>query len=326
VSREILRFKLVSCALSGLAAGLRPSVALANPDGVELAGATIQVEAQPGAEDCPDAQALSRRTAAHGMPRGTPSAPLVIHVEFHRSDAGYEATVSTTGRTRGARELTASGPTCDPLAAATSLVLAVLLDLRPSEEAKTRLAPPPIKPAPTHDAPPSLFRYVALGPHASAAYGLLGSGPSAAFGGTTRVRLGYVEGELSGFSAVERSISYSGGFVDLNLAAGSFGLCGYPNPIGRATELGACAAVLVGGIRANGRGFYTNDEAAALWLAGRFGVTLAVPLARHWATRLGLDVLLPFRRYSVVVDRVGPVFDPPAAAVILTFGPEFRIL
>jgi hypothetical protein len=326
VSREILRFKLVSCALLGLAAGLRASVALANPDGVELAGAAIQVEAKPGAEDCPDAQALSRRTAAHGTPRGMPRAALAIHVEFRRSDAGYEATVSTTGRTQGARELTASGPTCDPLAAATSLVLAVLLDLRPPEEAKGQQAPPPSTRVRTDDSPPSLFRYVALGPHASAAYGLLGSGPSAAFGGATRLRLGYVEGELSGFSTLERSISYSSGFVDLNLAAGSLGLCGYPNPIGTATELGACASVLVGGIRANGREFYTNDEAAALWLAGRFGVTLAVPLARHWATRLGLDVLLPFRRYSVVVDRVGPVFDPPTAAVILTFGPEFRVL
>jgi hypothetical protein len=326
VSRGIHRIKLVSCALVGLAVGLRPSVALGSPDGAELAGAAIQVETMPGAEDCPDAQALSRRTAAHGTPRSMPSAALAIHVEFRRSDAGYEATVSTTGRTQGARELTASGPTCDPLAAATSLVLAVLLDLRSPEEAKAEQKPPPIKTAPRDDSPPSLLRYVALGPHASAAYGLLGSGPSAAFGGATRIRLGYVEGELSGFSTLERSISYSTGFVDLNLAAGSVGLCGYPNPIGTAVELGACASMLVGGIRASGRGFYTDGEAAALWLAGRFGVTLAVPLARQWATRLGLDVLFPFRRYSVVVDRVGPVFDPPAAAVILTFGPEFRIL
>jgi hypothetical protein len=325
VSRGIHRIKLVSCALAGVAAGLRSSVAVATPDGVELAGAALQVEARPGAEDCPDAEALSRRTAAHGTPRRLESSALAIHVEFRRNDAGYEATVSTTGRTQGARELTAAGPTCDPLAAATSLVLAVLLDLRPPEEAKVERAPPPNEPTPKKAAP-SLFRYVALGPHASAAYGLLGSGPSAAFGGTTRLRLGYVEAELGGFSAVERSISYSTGFADLNLAAGSIGLCGYPNPIGTAAELGACAAVLVGGMRASGRGFYADDDDAALWLAGRFGVTLALPLTRHWATRLGLDVLLPFRRYSVVVDRVGAVFDPPAAAVVLTFGPEFRIL
>jgi len=51
-----------------------------------------------------------------------------------------------------------------------------------------------------------------------------------------------------------------------------------------------------------------------------------VPLAREWAVRLSADLLVPFRRYTLAVERMGIVYQPSPVAFAVTFGPEFRFL
>jgi hypothetical protein len=157
-----------------------------------------------------------------------------------------------------------------------------------------------------------------------AGYGVLGPTVSASFGGEARLRFGHAELELGGFAGPARSIDYAPGSVDVRLAAGHLGLCGYLDARAERLELGVCATLFLGELLASGHGFYEDKPASSFWIAGAIGATLAVPLARHWALRLGLDLVVPFRQYTLEVDRVGVVFDSSPVGVGLALGPEFR--
>jgi hypothetical protein len=311
--------------LSLLTATLLSFLALPEAAATELAGATLEVERAPGAEGCPDAELLSERTLAFGTSPAQPTARMRVRVEFSRLGQRYQAVIRTSGRSHGSRQVFDDGPGCGPLATATSLVLAVLLDLRPHGEPTVVRGNRSPAPSP-RTAPLPVFRYAAIGARASAAYGLLGPTVSLSFGGDVRARLAYIELELGGFAALRRTVDFPPGSVSVNLAAGSAGLCVYPGRDGTALELGACGALLLGRIQASGRGFFEDREAAAWWTAGRIGATLAVPLARHWAVRLSADLLVPFRRYTLDVERVGLVYESSPVAIGVTFGPELRFL
>jgi len=300
----------------------------------EIAGATLEVKSAAGAESCPDAEALREQTSKLGTPQGSERAPLRVEVEFLANGAGYRAIVRTSGSTEGTRELTADGPSCEPIAAATAVFLAVLLDLLPASEApalRAESAVVPAEPALLREnsaAPsarvPGLLRSVGVGAHVIAGYGLLGPTVSESFGGEGRLRFGHAELSLGGFAGPARSVDYAPGSVAVNLAAGHVGLCAYLDARGDRLELGACATLLLGQLRASGEGFYEDKQASSFWIAGAIGATLAVPLARHWALRVGLDAVIPFRQYTLEVDRVGVVFDSSALGLALAFGPEFR--
>jgi hypothetical protein len=288
----------------------------------ELAGSTIEVTRTVGAESCPDAESLKERTLTIGKPR-LRAELLRIQVEFRRSVAGYSATLHTSGRSTGKRELSADGPSCEPLAQATSVVLAVLLDLLPpGESAPLPDAPPPLPTASA--AKSSVFEYLALGARAGVQYGVFGPSISASFGGEARLRLARVELGLGGFHSPGRSVDLAPGVVSASLTGGSLGVCGYRTVRTRELELGACALLSLARFAAFADGFQTDGDAASLWIAGGIGATLSLSLGRHWALRAGLDVIMPFRQYRPQVERVGFAYDALAVAMALNFGPEWR--
>lgn len=293
----------------------------AAPAVTELAGATLEVENSADAGGCPDSEALKRRTLALGLPPAEPHPPLAVHVLFRRERQTFLATVTTAGRSSGERELTDSGATCDGLAAATAVTLAVLLDLRPHEST----VPPPAgaPPSTAERRSPPLFRYAAVHAHQDLAYGLLGPAPSLGFGADARVRLSPLDVMLGGFAALERSVELAPGTVEVGLAGGYFGVCAAGLRSSR-VELGGCASFLMGSFRAAGHGYYSDDERSALWLAGSIGATLVFELSRHWAVRLGAGVVIPFQQQEPVVGRVGRAYDAPAVSGVLSFGPEVR--
>jgi hypothetical protein len=201
-------------------------------------------------------------------------------------------------------------------------MLAVLLDLRPREApAPATTGAPSESPATTADDGP--FRHVALHARLDAAYGVLGPDFGLAYGGDARLRWGRFEFVLGGFAFAERSVELSPGSVEVGLAGGNLELCAAVAQSGR-VELGACGSFLIGSFRGSGHGYYADEDDSSLWLAGELGATLALELDRHWALRLGLGVLVPFRRYSPEVDRVGVAYEAPPLALVLGFGPEFR--
>jgi hypothetical protein len=288
-----------------------------------VAGASLEAENSAGAESCPSAEALAARTLALGLPPSEPREKLSIQVTFRREGTDFYATLRTRGPSSGERELTDVGPTCEALAAATAVTLAVLLDLRPRENTArpvTRSAPP-ARPA---QRKPGVFRYASLRAEQDATYGVLGPAFSLAFGGALGVRLARFEVTLGGFAFLERTFELPPGTVDVGLAGGSLGFCAAAVRTER-LELGACASFLVGRFHGSGHGFYTDHEHAELWLASGIGATLAVELSRRWAVRLGLEALVPFRQQEPVVDGVGLAYDPLPVGFMLRLGPELRI-
>ncbi len=288
----------------------------------ELAGATLETRASSDAESCPNAEALRKRTLALGMPPTQVAEPLTIEVSFERAEAAFVATVRTSGRASGTRELSAPGPTCEPLATATAVMLAVLLDLRP-QGSEAPPAPPPAERAPPANAPPGPFRYVALSSHLDTEYGLLGPAFGEALGADTRLRVSRFELSLGGFALRDRTVRLAPGNVSVSLLAGRLGLCGYFARLGR-VEIAACAALLLGRFHGAGYGFYREESGASSWLGVGVGATAGLELSRHWALRFGLDLLVPLRQYTPEVVRVGDAYRPSPLAVALGFGPELR--
>jgi hypothetical protein len=305
---------------------LRPVLAIvslifaAQAQAAELAGAVLETASAPGAEGCPQAEALKARTLALGRPRAQPTEPLAVRVEFRREAEGFAATVHTRGRTHGTRELAAPGPTCEPLATATSVVLAVLLDLLPPGAPEP---PPTAAPQPSSDAPP-LFRHVAIGPRFGVQYGLLGTALGASFGAALGLRLASVEIEAAGFVLPERSVSLPPGVVTAQLTAGSAGACVFPSLETLPFELGGCGSLIVGRLAASGRGFYRDRDVTEPWVGGRLGAAFVVPLGKFVAVRAGLDLIIPLTQPSIVVDRVGTAYETSPLGGALTFGPELR--
>lgn len=309
--------------LHGLIAGVGVSAASpAARAATELAGATLEVENSGDAATCPDSDALRIRTLALGLPPTEPREALDIRVRFRRENGFFHATVTTAGRSSGERELTDASTTCDALAAATAVTLAVLLDLRPYEGAR-----PSSKSAPAASASergePGLFRHAALHAHEDVAYGVLGPAFSVAFGGDARLRLSRIDVTLGGFASLERSVDLLPGTVEVGLAAGYLGFCVAALRASR-LELGGCASFELGRFRGAGHGYYGNEERSALWLAGSIGATLAFELSRHWAVRLGAGMVIPFQQQEPVVNRVGRAYDAPAVGGVATLGPELR--
>ncbi len=302
---------------------LLPLIFAASAGATELAGAVIETASAPGAEECPEAEALKARTLALGRPRARPSEPLLVRVEFRREADGFAATVRTSGHGQGTRELAAPGASCEPLATATSVVLAVLLDLLPPGAPEQPTPPPAVTREPSSDAPP-LFRHVGVGPRFGVQYGLLGPAFGASFGGAVALRLSFVEVEAAGFFLPARSISLPPGIVSAQLTFGSVGACVFPRSGARSFELGPCASLMVGRLAGAGDGFYKDHDVAEPWLAGRLGATFVVPLGRHVAVRAGLDLIIPFVQSSFVVDRVGTAYEVSPLAGALSFGPELR--
>jgi hypothetical protein len=287
----------------------------------ELAGAVIETVSAPGAEQCPPAEALKERTLALGRPRARPAEPLLVRVEFRRDGDGFAATVRTVGRRQGTRELAAPGASCEPLAAATSVVLAVLLDLLPPGAVEQ--PPPAASPEPDAGTPP-LFRHVAVGPRFGVQYGLLGPVLGASFGAAVGLRLSRVEVEAAGFALPERSVSVPPGTVSAQLSGGGAGVCVFPSLAARSFELGGCASLLVGRLAAEGQGFYRDRSVSEPWLGGRLGAVFILPVSRHVAVRAGLDVILPLVQPVLEVDRVGTAYEAGLLAGALSFGPELR--
>jgi len=290
---------------------------------------------------------LAQRTLALGTLGASQLEALRIQVRFRRDGTTFFATVNTSGRSSGVRELSAAGPSCEPLAAATAVMLAVLLQLRPDTVVDNTASPGPVNSASEPESAsspsaaqeprrvsrvvwsrsgrrePGAWRYVALGAQAHAEFGILGAALGFGFGGNARLRVSDFELELAGFALLDRSIPMAPGRVEVGLAAASAGACGYVLR-SAPTELSLCAAFLVGRFHGRGVGYETDREVTSLWLGGAAGAQLTLELSRQIALRASLAAVVPFQQAIVSVERVGQAYDASPLAAIFGFGPELR--
>jgi hypothetical protein len=287
--------------------GVRPASA------AELAGATLRVARAEGAEDCPDESALARSIAALGGASGAVR------------PGEYVATIQSTGRKTGVREIKLRTESCGNLAEATSVALAVLLDL--VAESKDAPAAPPESAA--LDAPPAprpKTERLALGVgiQSGAGYGLLGEAVSPLLGGRIGLGARRVELVLAGVWIAPRDIDHAPGSVEVGLAALRLDGCWWSTPREN-SGVGMCLGLSGGRVWGEGAGFDANYAVVRPWLAAAFGASLRARLTVRVALRFALSALVPLHAETFSVTGSGPAYETLPLAAVLETGPELSI-
>lgn len=296
-----------------------------------------------GATDCPDAAELSKQVRVL-TPKGpdpldgTASGTDAISVDFGRRGPRLRAVIRATGEKSGSRVLDDDGPSCGPLAEATALAIAILVDpdaavtlagkestARGAEPAKT--IEPAVEPVPESAAQrprvpeEAKTRAAGWGVSIDAGAGIVtGVNASVApvFLAAITVRpVAQLSFEASALMALPRSHDLDRGTVDVSAAGGGASACVWP--IARAgrvsIDLGGCLGGIIAAVRGTGSGYDADRSASRPW--GAFDAHFAArgdlfgPLG--WGVRGGAAV--PFHRESFGVAGAGTAYEMASIGV-----------
>jgi hypothetical protein len=234
---------------------------------------------------------------------------------------------SLAGR-QGRRSIEAAS--CQDLANATALILALMIDPEAVAAHTTQpLPPPPAEPVPAPEKKSWDIEYL-VGLHGAGSSGTLPSFDAGLGGGIglagRRWRV-----ELSGTYGLRRDqkaavAEVPGAYGRFNFMAAMLAGC---FNLGGALAYGACADAEVGMVSAKGFGINQGLPARTLWLALGAGVYAAVPLRPYLSLPVHLDMLAPLRRSEFVFkdepgNVTGRVFKAPAAGVRISMGIELH--
>lgn len=288
----------------------------------ELSGSELEVSRKPEAADCPDTALLTRSVGALGTAPSQPSEPMRVEVSFEHNQDGYTATIRSFGRKPGLRRLATTGKTCEPLADAVAVALAVLLDLIPPPENKvetraTDAAPPIDERAPF---------VLAVGVRAGVGYGELGNGVSGVFSALVRLSRERFQLLGSAFWSTPRDSDFGPGSVELGLWGGGLDACFRLGASSR-ERLGwsPCAGFRLGSLSGRGVQFDRNYEASQTWTALVAGGSLHVPLRRNWGFVAALSAVVPLKQHRFLVAGAGAAFENRPLGLLLEVGPETAI-
>lgn len=314
--------------------------------------AEVSVEREARAMDCPDAAELEEAMAKQRAGTRAGEAPgrkpgegtERIEVRIARDDEGYEALIDAP---RGLRRIRDPGPSCEGLAAALAVTLALILDElgegkvveAPAEEGAAPAEPPgqaPLRPEPEPDLLPTLRprRRAPARPDEGPVLVHLLAGPTLGFLtplsfallGDLELRMeGRLSFGLGGAWLPTRTVDYPAaaypeGEVDVSLAAGMGRAC----VRAAGSEYGVldfCLMPALGALRGEGRHYRTNRVASEPWVALGAGAVASGSFAGRlgWSSRLGFFV--PLTRPSfTVTSRAGEAFQSPQMALLLVAG------
>ena len=305
----------MAVALGGV---LAPAPAWATP-----LTATMTVEREPGALDCPDsAELTSRVEQILQRPltgEGTGGDQIRVRVRFGRQVDDYVANLQFRGPKPGERVLRDQGPGCGALSEAVSVAVGLLLDRElqrpPRHDAET---PPPREPATKparvgrKPAPPAR--------RASELRGSLGGGLWWGFGDTAAPR---VDGDLelrvlhtwildAGFIATWPAPTRFGtGDVRVSLLAGTVRGCAV---FGDRWFVGPCAAVGIGRLHGVGVGYDEVGTDNVLWSAVGAGVVAEAPVWEDVFWGVSAEVWRPLSRLTFSVQNAGTAWESPPVA------------
>jgi hypothetical protein len=303
-----------------------------------IAGGELRVSRTDAVADCPDEHTLGSLTLALGVPPADVSTELVVEVELDRDEAGYVARIRASGRKSGTREIRSDGESCEQLAQATSVALAILFDLLPQGPAlpdppRLSLTAPRPMPKPTSDAahaalgpparPPEPPAVAWLGAYGGIASGLLGHALTGHVGATLRFPQGrVVELGFGGFWAPGRELSHVPGSVSVFLLAGKSDLT-FAIVQSERVALRAGAGISIGNIVGSGDGYDRDHTAWEFWLAPGLTAFGRLRLSQRWALALATTPHVPSRTQTFSVHGVpGTAFEGAPAAVLIELGPE----
>jgi hypothetical protein len=278
----------------------------------EILVAQFDLDKKESASSCPDRASITDAVAARlGRVPFDDKAELKITAHLSRDDRWSARIVLQRGEEIvGERELASSATTCDELAEAVALAIAIAIDplvltrdvgdagdagdaapaLREEPDAAPEVREPEAAPAPPqHDAIDVAIEVF------GGAFGAIGSAPSPTLGlraggsiGVDVFRVG-VEGRAD----LPASARVSGGSVETHLLTGAL------MPCVQMTIVMGCAVVEAGAMRAQALDLPGATPQTSPWLAGGGRVALEWPFMDVWRARLHLDVVAPLTRVSV---------------------------
>ena len=299
--------------------------------------ATITVERDASASDCPDQDALTRNVErilqrSFSTTHATRAQVLQVAVHFALEHEDYSAEVRSLGPKPGERRLRDHGRSCAALAEAVSVAIALLLDKeleRRSAEPATAIAPAantpraeaPPKPRATPSEAPSQFELRALF-EAGMASGLSGS-RAPLLGEMLGLRIHERFSIEVGFNAALPATTHFGaGQVRSTLLFGSLRAC---YAWGARYSLGPCALLGVGRLRGVGLGYASVQSESLPWVALGAGLVAEGPVWGRVFWGLSGVAWLPTRRSAFSVENAGTAWESSPFGVSANARLGFRI-
>jgi hypothetical protein len=288
-----------------------PSVARADAD--------LVVTRRDGAGDCPDADEV-RRLALGAVPSSLPPRVHAYRVSFERSGGAYRAEIvdDTAGRARRLEDL---GPGCGPLGQAAAQVVATMWSSERDDTSPP--PPPPSAPSPPRSsevspANPSRKVRGVFGAGAALAVGILR--PAApAFLGDAALELAHASLALGALWIPAQTIAVAPGSIDVQLLAATLRGCAFS---GGDTQLGVCAKVLAGAVRAEASGYSTDTRRARPWLAIEPEVYVDHRVFGWFRGRAALGAVVPLRAEAFSVTGAGAAYGTPSVGGLASLSLE----
>jgi hypothetical protein len=323
-------------------------------------GAELAVERSAEAQDCPGSVELTARVERilqRPLPKThepTDAELVRIAVEFARSSAGYTATLHFHGPKTGERHLLDRGASCEALADAVSVTIALSLDRElerqaargeskaadsPGEkpEAESTRSVPSVAPAATPGdrragSSSCAAAEARMSGHAWDLSVLIEGGPALGFGAPAAFTLAeHLQARLRrswlfdlGFHTVLPGTSDSGaGGVRTAWLFGSARVC---YVWGGDYSVGPCTLFGAGRVRGVGVGYRESRSDDLTWSALGGAVLAQGPLLGPAFWGLSGTLWVPLRRLTFSVENLGVVWraSPVSGAVMLGVGVRFR--
>jgi hypothetical protein len=314
-------------------------------------GAWLEVDRGPGSDACPNADALAPRVLE--LVEHPPEGELPhVRIVLSRDSETLRAQISMHGHRSGERQLSAPASSCDELAEALVVALALMLDpnLPGSVSESAATSPQAPKSAPNDDVAAVVDRASAVErarntprdhPTTDAARAdrgaeklwlVAGGGVSQALDGMTPGALLGVELEDDGWYAAAHGLAFTRtaalgrGTTSLWLLGGQVRAGAYW--LGPATGLrwGGAVDLAAASLSASADGYETSSSSTRPWVAGGLATVVSTSAEPKVSYRVSVAVLVPFLRDTFVVQNLGAAYETPAITVWLDLLIAVRVL
>ena len=309
---------LLAAAFAGIVATVSAGVAKAQ-DSFRFAW-----NAPPG---CPDRAAVLRRIGALVGATDVP-ADLWFDADVTPSETGRWRIVLKSGWTGSTSERRFESVSCENLAAATALIVAMSIDPAAVAERATTATgyrePPSADEAGTSSRTDRTGAHLAIGLRTAGDLGSLPA-PTLAAGGGASLAWPNLRVEAGALAWLPRRTSN-----DPSAAAGEIGLVtgdarGCAKIAGGSAHIDGCIGAEAGVTTGRGTGFPQATQSRGLWLAALAGLTLRPSSRDVLGAWVGLDIGVPLFVPTYVIEGVGEVHRPWPVLVRASMGMDFRL-
>ena len=274
--------------------------------------AVISVDRTPAAADCPSAERLAAGVEAivgSSLEGNGQSRAMQVHVHFTRRREGYGAEVRLSGAREGERVLGDNGQSCDALADAVAVTVALLFD--PAIQSPAVQPSPPLK---LHSAAIGVW----LGGRLGLGLGLVGESTwlaGGAIGATFGPRTWL---ELGAATSGSYAHAFGRGRVEVRLRYAE--VSGFRSFTPGAFQLGPALSVLAGATAGAGQGFASTRSATLAYIALAGGARAQLRLGRKLLLSARTLAVLPLQKQVFSVGYGGEAYRSSRLSVLAELG------